>query len=354
MKNNLESIAGQSVTGRYKRTKLSVALAFTGALLSSLIPSCSKDKGPTEPEPSALDIPGTVVFASDRSGDWDIYMTGFNSEEQTNITPNSPADDSYPIWTDNGQKIIFSSDRNGSFELYRINNVADPENSLEQLTNLEAEEIVHPELSSSKDYVLFICSLPPTGNRPYKYDLTTGESSLIVDAFIPKSQVRFLDENTLLLSFSSLVEYDLTTGNTEKYAYNYDIVSDFDNRASVTTADVSKKTGKAFAPINYLYVNLAWYRVFTWNYATASEYNILTAGPIQNNDKWRDFRIIDIGESGDCLLGVQRSYDPRQFLIGDWNVGVWREQGPFALYSIKNQSGDNRYPDWTSVDHINL
>ena len=322
-------------------------------LLGSLIPSCSKDKGPTEPEPSALDIPGTVVFASDRSGDWDIYMTGLNSEEQTNITPNSPADDSYPIWTANGQKMVFSSDRNGSFELYRINNVTDPENSLEQLTNLEATSIVHPELSPNKDYVLFICSLPPTGSQPYKYDLITGESSLIVNASIPRSQVRFLDRNTLLLSLGSLAEYDLTTGDIEKYAYNYNIVSDFDNRADVTTADVSKKTGKAFAPINYLYENLAWYRVFTWNYATASEYNILTAGPTQDNDKWRDFRIIDIGESGDCLLGVQRSYDPNQSLIGNWNVGVWRKPDRFTLYWIKNQSGNNRYPDYTREEHIN-
>jgi len=353
MKNNLESIAGQPVTEKYKRTKLSVALTFTGALLSSLIPRCSGE-GPTKPEePSPLDLPGTVVFASNRSGDWDLYMTGFNSEEQTNITPNSPENDSYPIWTGNGQKIIFASDRSGSFELYRINNVADPESDLEQLTNLGATSIVHPEISPNKDYVLFICSLPTVGPRPYKYDLITGESSLIVDTDIPKHQVRFLDENTLLLSLGVLTEYDLITGDKEKYVYNYDaLITTFDDGARVTTADVSKKTGKAFAPINYINA-AAWYRVFRWDYASASEYRPLTGGKIQDNDMWRDFRIIDIGESGDYVLGAERIYDPERFIIGDWKVGVWKDSEGFALHWLKNQSGDNRFPDWTSVDHIN-
>ncbi len=329
-------------------TKAGLGLA---ALTSPWLAACSGE-GPTKPEePSPLDLPGTVVFASDRNGDWDIYMSGFNSEEQTNITPNSPGNHSYPIFTNNGQNIVFPSDRNGSFELYRINNPADPENSLEQLTNLGATKMMHPELSPNKDYVLFTCQLPSLGARPYKYDLATGESSMIVDSQIPGSQIRFLDENTLLLSKGLLIEYDLTTGDIKKYLYNYNVVSDFDNRANVTTADVSKKTGKAFAPINYLH-NTAWYRVFTWNYAGASGYNVLTGGPMQNNDKWRDFRIIDIGGGGDTLLGTQRSYDPNQFLIGDWKVGVWNG-GEFSIYWLKNQSGDNRYPDWTSVDHIN-
>ena len=52
---------------------------------------------------------GKIVFASNRDGNWEIYVCNADGSGQKNLT-NSPAWDVYPRWTPDG-KIIFFSDR---------------------------------------------------------------------------------------------------------------------------------------------------------------------------------------------------------------------------------------------------
>lgn len=54
-----------------------------------------------------------IAYSSEDDGDFDIYIMDANGENVTNMTDNSPADDSWLHWAPAGPKIVFTSDRDG-------------------------------------------------------------------------------------------------------------------------------------------------------------------------------------------------------------------------------------------------
>jgi len=50
--------------------------------------------------------PATIAFASDVSGDWEIYLTDTTGKRAVNLTRN-PAADYYPTWSPDGTQITF-------------------------------------------------------------------------------------------------------------------------------------------------------------------------------------------------------------------------------------------------------
>lgn len=63
---------------------------------------------------------GKIAFASNRDGNWEIYVTNADGSGQKNLT-NSPAWDIYPRWTPDG-KIVFFSDRDAKVKMAQITN----------------------------------------------------------------------------------------------------------------------------------------------------------------------------------------------------------------------------------------
>ena len=61
--------------------------------------------------------PVTIAFASDASGDWEIYLTDTTGKHPVNLTHN-PAADYYPTWAPDGVQIAFFSRRDGNHEIY--------------------------------------------------------------------------------------------------------------------------------------------------------------------------------------------------------------------------------------------
>ncbi|MGA0555270.1 TolB family protein [Larkinella sp. VNQ87] len=128
-----------------------------------------------------------MLFASDRTGNLDIYLThNFNPEptpatsrsvNKIFTTPvsvsalNSPADDAYPTFNKDYNEIYFTSNRNGSFDIYRASlpsiPATDLQNRLPELANVPIEKV--PELSGTADdkcpYILGNI-LVFTSNRP--------------------------------------------------------------------------------------------------------------------------------------------------------------------------------------------
>ena len=87
-----------------------------------------------------------LAFASNRDGDWDIYVMRLAPEGPKNVpvklTRNTRPDptstpsmsDQYPDWSPDGAQIVFASDRSGNFEVYRMK--ASPEGRLNRPVNL--------------------------------------------------------------------------------------------------------------------------------------------------------------------------------------------------------------------------
>jgi len=86
-----------------------VAVATTAALTGSA--------GATFPGGNGL-----IAFASNRTGNLDIWTVEADGSDPTDLTPDSPAIDKDPAWSPDGTKIAFASNRSGTnFDIYVMN-----------------------------------------------------------------------------------------------------------------------------------------------------------------------------------------------------------------------------------------
>jgi hypothetical protein len=81
------------------------------------------------PTPTPTPIPGfgacsycfeTLLFQSDRDGDWEICAANVDGTAQRTLT-NNDAMDMAPHWAPEGGWAVFQSDRDGNWEIYRMN-----------------------------------------------------------------------------------------------------------------------------------------------------------------------------------------------------------------------------------------
>ncbi len=88
----------------------------------------SIEAAPDDPGTNPSD-PVSMVFSSDRDGDFEIYSYDTDTEEITKLTDNSSTD-KHPALSADGTKIAFVSDRSGSWAIYTMNSdgsgVSDP------------------------------------------------------------------------------------------------------------------------------------------------------------------------------------------------------------------------------------
>ncbi len=61
-----------------------------------------------------------ITFASDRDGNWEIYVMNSDGSNVRRLT-NNPATDDAPTWSPDGRQLAFASDRDGDFEIYILN-----------------------------------------------------------------------------------------------------------------------------------------------------------------------------------------------------------------------------------------
>jgi Tol biopolymer transport system component len=120
-------------------------------------PSSPKDLEPTEPRPG-------ILFTSDRSGDWDIYLVQADGSGLTQITDH-PQVDADPDWSPDGSQIAFRSRRDGSSDIFimgsdgssPINLFKDPPESLD-------DEFAPRWNQNGETFSLYTDRFPPRGS----------------------------------------------------------------------------------------------------------------------------------------------------------------------------------------------
>jgi TolB protein len=84
---------------------------LTAGLLASFATSAPAPKGGP---------PRLLVVASNKGGNWDVYLVQPGTGETKNLTDHKAAD-TEPVWSPDGKKIAFVSDRDGSREIWLMN-----------------------------------------------------------------------------------------------------------------------------------------------------------------------------------------------------------------------------------------
>ncbi len=84
------------------------------ATLSKFVQNQTNIDGP------AREQMGRIAFASDRDGNFEIYVMDPDGGGQTRLTDN-PSDDVNPVWSPDGQRLAFVSYRDGNAEIYIMN-----------------------------------------------------------------------------------------------------------------------------------------------------------------------------------------------------------------------------------------
>ena len=107
--------------------KLDLAVANSSSGTVSILlnngPICSTRTPTPTPTPRPVTTgtsSGVIAFSSERDGNQEVYLLDLATGMQTNLTKN-PADDGYPKWSADRQRIAFSTNRDGKWQVYMMN-----------------------------------------------------------------------------------------------------------------------------------------------------------------------------------------------------------------------------------------
>ncbi|MDI6794105.1 MAG: DPP IV N-terminal domain-containing protein, partial [bacterium] len=101
-----------------------------------------------------------LVFASDRTGDYEVYLMDDNGEAVTQLT-DAPGIDWQPALSPDGTQVAFVSDREGNSDIYLMGNEG---GGLKKLTESSAEDI-EPDFSPDGTQIVF------SSNRDGDYEI---------------------------------------------------------------------------------------------------------------------------------------------------------------------------------------
>ncbi|MAT42184.1 MAG: hypothetical protein CL609_07570 [Anaerolineaceae bacterium] len=97
-----------------------------------------------------LDLTGEIVFASDRTGPFNLFAQNADNIGTADLLVSSTGNDSTPVWSPDGERLVFASDRDGDFEIY----LRQSNGTEQKLTNNSVEDI-HPSWSPDGSRILF-------------------------------------------------------------------------------------------------------------------------------------------------------------------------------------------------------
>ena len=95
---------------------------FAAGAFIALSLACGSQPDPTPtpwPTPDNSTV-SRIAFATNRDGNWEVYVMNSDGSNPHNLT-NNPGTDSHPSWSPDGSKIAFQTERDGNWEIYVMN-----------------------------------------------------------------------------------------------------------------------------------------------------------------------------------------------------------------------------------------
>jgi Tol biopolymer transport system component len=172
-----------------------------------------------------------IVFASDRDGNYEVYMMNSDGTNLINLTSNA-AEDNYPAWAPEGI-IMFESNRDGNAEIYgmRLDGT-----DLTNITNSEGSDI-YPALSPDTNVLAFASNA--TGN----FDIYIDDGSNVVNLTNDESDDAYptwtSDSEKIIFSSDRSGDYELYVMNLD----GSELINLTNNTAWDMMPDVSPDNG---------------------------------------------------------------------------------------------------------------
>lgn len=139
-------------------------------------PNLSKGVDSFDVAPSRSPDARAIAFASNRDGNWEIYMATVDGLIVQRITRNALAIDIDPVWSPTGEYIAYESNRLGNWELYLV----DVETGEESRLTASPANDINPYWSPDGSKLLFQSDEEGFW-QIYELDLSTEEITLVSD-----------------------------------------------------------------------------------------------------------------------------------------------------------------------------
>ena len=157
-------------------------------VLAALISGCVEER-----------LQGTIVFQSNRDGNFEIYTMNATGGDQRRLTE-SPANDITPCWSPDGAEIAFASDRDGNWEIYTVRSDG---SSLSRLTQGQGANTA-PAWTPDGKKILFISTRDVINGDVYQMDRDGGNVLRTTnDSTVKDTPVMLADGKTILATVNT-------------------------------------------------------------------------------------------------------------------------------------------------------
>ncbi|NCC35076.1 MAG: hypothetical protein EOM24_24155, partial [Chloroflexia bacterium] len=156
-----------------------------------------------------------IAFESFRDGNWDIFVVNLDGSGLVNLTAN-PARDGNPAWSPDGERLAFVSDRGGDFDLYVVD-----VGRLQAPQQLTADVYLdaYPAWSPSGEAIAFRSNR--RGNKDiYILDLATGQTRLFTFHQADDDQPSWSPDGTRIAFISNRSVADVSGDSYDLYIKN--------------------------------------------------------------------------------------------------------------------------------------
>ncbi len=153
-----------------------------------------------------------IAYESARDGNWELYMVDVASGAEFRLTDN-PANDINPFWSPDGSKIVFQSDRDGLWQIYELNIATGEERRLSDGTGDDHD----PAYSFDGTQIAFRSYRDGDNSVIYVMDADGGNVTRISDPAADASNHAWSDDDQLL----AYQAYGVDGDDMDVYVYDF-------------------------------------------------------------------------------------------------------------------------------------